>query len=186
MHELAVLRHPGLDATPRTLPKVYLPRFGLHATYSLSHQFGLGAGVEVGLPRQVVSRRVAYRGVEQMNLLANYYDVLLPLLLEAHSQGGSDWGWRASLATGLALSQWQDTAALVPDIPGHTVAFEAQNLWSAAWFGRLAAGPVWRPHDAFALHFGASVGCKQNADIHLGVFVEGGFVVGAGPEFIRR
>jgi opacity protein-like surface antigen len=103
---------------------------------------------------------------------------MLPFLIETHLQDGPNSSWRVSLATGLALMHWRYIEPVGCYMHSRKGAFEEKNLWSAAWFGRLAAGPEWRLHDHFSLHVGASVGCKHNNDLHFGVFIEGSSVVG--------
>ena len=181
MHELAIVRHPHLDVAPQKWPSVYVPRFGLHATYHVLRQAGLGFGIEAGLPRRVLSQGVSYRGAERANLWADYHDILLPVLLEGYLQNGSNWSWSATLAMGLALTHWQDAAAYLAGEPDRQLPLERQDVWTSAWFGRLAVGPIWRASDNFALRFGGSVGCKQHADLHVGLFLEAGFAFGAGP-----
>ena len=185
-HEFAILRHPKIETNPPRWPSVYLPRFGVHATYYVSQRIALGLGVEASLPRKLLSRGVGYEGVQHTDLVSNYHDIFLPLLLEGHLHNGSDWSWKATLAGGLALSHWQDVTALQPGDASESAPFKNKDFWAANWFGRLALGPVWRPNDAFALSFGAEVGYKYNTDLHLGVFLSGNFIIGVGRTRVSK
>jgi hypothetical protein len=181
-YELAILKHPDLDRKPQKYPRIGVPRFGLHALYGLTHKINVGLGVEASLQRQTRTDDVLYQHTQDGDLTASYNDILLPVLVETSFANGSDWRWVAGIATGLALSRWQDTAMQLALDDGRQAFYKPTATWAAAWFGRLEMGRVWRPTDHFSMRVGASAGLKQQGDLHFGLWLSGSYLTGVGPQ----
>lgn len=180
-HDVAILRHPGLVYHPTRTSAVYIPRFGVKTDYALSRRWHVGFETVGSLPRSTFSDGVRYQDVQLANLSTRYHDVMLPVFAEYVFETGSDWAWLVHAGTGVRWAHWQDLALLAPDKEARQLPFNPIDIWSAAWFGQLRAGAQWRPIDHIVMQAAASFAMAQQGDIYAGLWLSGGWIVGAGP-----
>lgn len=181
-HELVFLRYPSAAGTRGVGAAGYLPRFGAHLGFGVTHALSLGISPSASLPRDISLQVQNYQDVREGRLVSTYHDIVLPAVAELSFAHGTAWSWGVCAAAGLALAHWNDVYMTKPTAEGVVldVPIVPQSSWQALGFFELGVYRAFRPSDTFGLRLGASVGVKHQGDIHLGLTLSGEGLFGVG------